>query len=234
MKNYFCKMEELGQETVEALRTHDAGCASMLKELDADLQAGNITHRGYDNHQASMNAKRKEIVDGFRAAASQLQREFEEHVDKICTPSIGWLNAHDAEILRLFELSPQEFEAMAARYSDNPTMSRLLDQYRVQHEGKPYGPCEPGRLLDSGESRPRWHTDWKYQTADERKAIFKSVCNSVESIIGQSDKYVKNRNTKISARISSGYHSIQGADPNVLPAPMIPQEEKPARNYTLF
>ena len=196
----------------------------MLADLESDLRAGLITQKGLANHRQAMDNKRKKILEDHQEAVTKLREEYEKAVDKHCTPSTGRLHPEDAEILRLFELSPAEFEAMAEKYLDNATMGRLLEQYRVQHEGQPYGPKSTERMLGTGSDRERWHTDWRYQTADERKKIFEVACGTVDSIIGQKDRFVQNRELNLSRRISDAYHSLQGADTNALPAPEIPTE----------
>ena len=197
----------------------------MLADLESDLRAGLITQKGLANHRQAMDNKRKKILEDHQEAVTKLREEYEKAVDKHCTPSTGRLHPEDAEILRLFELSPAEFEAMAEKYLDNATMGRLLEQYRVQHEGQPYGPKSTERMLGTGSDRERWHTDWRYQTADERKKIFEVACGTVDSIIGQKDRFVQNRELNLSRRISDAYHSLQGADTNALPAPEIPTEK---------
>jgi len=229
MKRYFKELEDLGHKTIQALRTHDAGAASMLNDLQADVRAGFLTERGLANHRQAMAAKRQKILDDHQEAVNKLREEYEKAVDKHCTPSTGRLHPEDAEILRLFDLSPSEFEAMAEKYADNPTMGRLLEQYRVQHEGQPYGPKIIGQMLGTGSDRKQWHTDWRYQDAAERKKVFAVACGTVDSFIGQKDKYSPNRELNLSRRISDAYHSLQGADPNALPAPEPPQEQAPAR-----
>lgn len=231
MKSYFKELEDLGHKTIAALRTHDAGSASMLEDIAADVRAGFLTRKGFDNHKRAMEDKRKEILDNHYAEVNRLRAEYEASVDQYCMPSTGWLNHHDAEILSSFELSPKEFETMAEKYRDNPTMGRLLEQYRVQHEGIPYGPKKTGGLLGTGDGREEWHTDWRFQTPEERKEIFARVCGCVDSIIGQKDRFVKDRDRDLSARISGAYHSLQGHDPNALPAPEIPRDEGPARPF---
>ena len=229
MKKYFAELEALGHKTIQALRTHDAGAASMLADLESDLRADLITQKGLANHRQAMDNKRKKILEDHQEAVTKLREEYEKAVDKHCTPSTGRLHPEDAEILRLFDLSPAEFEAMAEKYLDNATMGRLLEQYRVQHEGQPYGPKSTERMLGTGSDRKRWHTDWRYQDAAERKKIFDVACGTVDSIIGQKDRFVQNRELNLSRYISGAYHSLQGADPNALPAPEIPAEQSPAR-----
>lgn len=224
MKKYFAELEALGHKTIADLRTHDAGAESMLADLEADLRAGLITQKGLANHRQAMADKRKQILDAHQEAVTKLREEYERSVDKHCTPSTGRLHPEDAEILRLFDLSPAEFDAMTEKYADNPTMGRLLEQYREQHEGKPYGPKIPGQMMGTG-TRANWHTDWRYQTADERKKIFQVACGTVDSIIGQMDKYSPNRELNLSRRISDAYHCLQGADPDAMPAPELPQEK---------
>ena len=228
MKKYFAELEALGHKTIAALRTHDAGVASMLADLEAGLRAGFLTERGLANQRQAMANKRKQILDTHQEAVTKLREEYEKAVDEHCTPSTGSLHPEDAEILRLFNLSPAEFEAMAEKYKTNPTMGRLLEQYRVQHEGQPYGPKSTERMLGTGSDRERWHTDWRYQTADERKKIFEVACGTVDSFIGQKDRYSPHRELNLSRYISGAYHSLQGADPDALPAPELPQEQAPA------
>lgn len=51
MKKYFAELEALGHKTIQALRAHDAGAASMLAKLQADVRAGFLTERGFANHR---------------------------------------------------------------------------------------------------------------------------------------------------------------------------------------
>ena len=229
MKKYFAELEALGHKTIQALRTHDAGAASMMADLEADVRAGFLTQKGLANNRQAMADKRQTILDAHQEAVTKLREEFERSVDKHCTPSTGRLHPEDAEILRLFDLSPAEFEAMTEKYADNPTMGRLLEQYRVQHEGQPYGPKSTERMLGTGSDRERWHTDWRFQTPEERKEIFARVCGCVDSIIGQKDRFVKDRDRDLTARISGAYHSLQGHDPNALPAPEPLRDKAPER-----
>ena len=228
MKKIFAELEALGHQTIAALRNHDAGAAAMLDDLQRDVRQGLLTERGLDNHRQNMANRRVEILKNHQASIDKLREEFEKLVDKACAPNAKNLDPDDAEILRNFELSPAEFEAMAEKHAANATMCRLLEQYRVQHDGQPYGPKKVGGMLGTTDGRERWHTDWRFQTADERKAIFNRACGTVESIIGQKDRYTPHREINLSRYISGAYHSVQGADPKALPAPELPKKQAPA------
>lgn len=224
MKKYFAELEALGHKTIADLRTHDAGAASMLDDLEADVRAGFLTDRGLANHRQAMADKRMKIKNDHREAVAKIREEYEAAIDKAYMPTASRIDSEDAETLRYFELSPAEFKKLAEKHAANPSMCRLLEQYREQHEGKPYGPKIPGQMMGTG-TRATWHTDWRYQTADERKKIFQVACGTVDSIIGQMDKYSPNRELNLSRRISDAYHSLQGADPDAMPAPELPQEK---------
>ena len=225
MKKYFAELEALGHKTIADLRTHDAGAASMLADLEADLRAGLITQKGLANHRQAMADKRMKILKDHQEAVAKMREEYEAAIDKAYMPTASCINSEDAETLKYFDLSPAEFEKLAEKYAANPSMCRLLEQYRVQHEGQPYGPKSTERMLGTGEGQKKWHTDWKFQTADERKKIFERACGTVDSYIGQRDKYSPNRELNLSRYISGAFHSLQGSDPDALPAPELPQEK---------
>ena len=225
MKKCFAELEALGHKTIADLRTHDAGAASMLADLEADLRAGLITQKGLAHHRQAMADKRMKIKNDHREAVAKIREEYEAAIDKAYMPTASRIDSEDAETLKYFDLSPAEFEKLAEKHAANPSMCRLLEQYRVQHEGLPYGPKVIGQMMGTGGARAQWRTDWKFQTADERKKIFQVACGTVDSIIGQMDKYSPNRELNLSRRISDAYHSLQGADPDAMPAPELPQEK---------
>jgi len=216
VKKYFEKLQSIGLEAIAELRKMDAQHADQLFEYQEGVRKGENTPLGYDNLKRSLENRRKQTNDSYTAKLEALEKEFAAAVDEYVMPSVGRMNKDDAEILKNFELSPAEFEHMAAKYRDNPTMGRLLEDYRLSHEGKQIG---------RGTDTTTWHTNWCYQTPEQRKAIFNSASCSVHHIIGQIDKYNPDRELNVQRRVSEGYHKLQGSDTEAMPAPAS-QEKK--------
>ena len=107
----------------------------------------------------------------------------------------------DMEILKNFDLSPKEFENLAHKHENNPTMGRMLEKYRTDHNVE---------------------TDWRYQTADQRKGIFNAACDSVYFVLKQDDKYSPEREQRIEHNTAKAYHSLQGSIAEVMPIPNAP------------
>ncbi len=198
MKQFFEELDTLGRSAVVELRQLDARQAPMHKEYLELRMKGDITEQGYQGLVKSLEDERKKAVDKHRADMAALSERYNKAVDAYMVPSAERMVAGDVEILRNFTLSSSEFEAMADKYGDNPTMGRLLEEYRRQH---------------------KVYTNWRFQTGEDRKQAFLNACSSVESIMGQLDKYVPDREGNVTRRVYGCYHSIQGSDPDALPVP---------------
>ena len=198
MKQYFEELEKLGRSAVIELRQIDARQTPMHKEYLELRMKGDITEQGYQGLVKALEDERKKAVDKHRADMAALSERYNKAVDAYMLPSAERMHTEDIEILRNFNLSSGEFEAMADKYGDNPTMGRLLEDYRKQHNIDTY---------------------WRFQSAEERKQAFQSACSSVESIMAQMDKYCPDREGNITRRVYGCYHKLQGSDPEALPVP---------------
>lgn len=226
MKHYFEKLQDVGLEAIDELRKMDAKHADQLIEYREQVTKGESTEAGYQKLKISLGDSRAQAQKSYNEKLDALEEEFAAAVDEYTMPSASFMNMDDAEVLKNFELTPAEFERMAAKYEDNPTMGRMLEDYRMNHEGKPYGKSAQAEVMrkfvgaeqDSGK---RWHTSWRFQDAEQRKAIFKSASNSVYFIIngtlGEDCAY------RLKKRVSEEYHKLQGSDPNALPVPAAPE-----------
>lgn len=219
MKKYFERLQSIGLEAVAELRKMDKRRADQLIEYREQVMKGDSTEMGYQNLKCTLDNRRAQMVADYSAKLETLEKEFAGAVDADMMPSGRRINTEDAEVLKTFELSPAEFERMAAKYQDNPTMGRLLEDYRVKHEGAAIGkgvPTFTGMAADA----EQWRTSWRFQTAEERKAIFHSVSRTVYHIytgdLGEDCVY------RVKMRVSTAYHKLQGSDPNALPIPEEP------------
>lgn len=198
MKTYFERLSKIGKDAVIELRKLDLQHAEMHKSYLEDKQKGNLTEQGYRGLVSTLDTERDNFVAKYKEKIGELATEFATATDEYTTPSAGRMKMEDVELLKNFELSTKEFEGLASKYADNPTMGRLLEKYRVEHS------------ID---------TNWRYQTGEQRKAIFRSAANSIECIINQSDKYSPDREGAIDLCTSNSYHKLQGSNPNDMIAP---------------
>lgn len=197
-KYYFQSLDELGREAVAALRQFDARNAEMYKSNFERYQRGEITEYGYRMEDKAIDDARQRLVGKYKADIAALRDKYTEATEAYMMPSAGRMHPEDMEVLKNFKLSAGEFERMAKKYADNPTMGRLLEDYRKEHGIE---------------------TNWRFQSLDKRLKNFDMACNQVEMIMGQSDKYSPGRDSKVTRAAYSCYHELQGSDPEDLIAP---------------
>lgn len=220
MKKYFEKLQSIGLEAIAELRKMDTQRADQLIKYREQVMKGDSTEMGYQNLKCSLDNRRAQTVADYTAKLGTLEKEFAAAVDDAMMPSARRINAEDAEVLKTFELTPAEFERMAAKYQDNPTMGRLLEDYRAKHEGTGTGKSAQSFTGMATDAVELWHTSWRFQNTEERKAIFNSASNSVRHIFtGVLDESGAFR---VKKRVSQEYHKLQGSDPNALPIPEAP------------
>lgn len=198
MKPYFERLSKIGVEAVQGLRQLDAQHTEKQLRYHEDFRSGKITTTGYESYLRELDKAREKFIAGYEAQIEGLKAEFAEATERHTTPTSGNLNMADMEILKNFDLSPKEFRSLASKYENNATMGRMLEKYRTEHN------------VD---------TDWRYQTADQRKEIFNSACNSVYFTMKQSDKYSPAREQHIERATATAYHKLQGSVAEVMPIP---------------
>ncbi len=204
MRQYFERLSKLGVEAVRGLRQLDAQHVEMQRSYHEELQKGTITHVGYERYLKDLDKAREKFIAGYDAQLEALKAEFADATDRHTSPSVGNMNMADLEILKNFDLSPKEFESLARKHENNPTMGRILEKYRKDHNVK---------------------TDWHYQTAEQRNEIFNGACSSVRSLMGQLDKYCPAREANIERNTAMAYHKLQGSVAELMP---IPDDPTPA------
>ena len=198
MKQYFEELEKLGRSAIVSLRRLDARQVDEHKEYLEQLRRGDITEQGYKNCIKSLDDFRQRIANGYKSEIAALKEKYSAATEAHLLPTAGRVHKDDLEILRNFKLSDSEFDLLTEKHQDNPVMGRLLEEYRKEHG------------ID---------TRWRFQSLEDRKAIFDSACLSVESIINQLDKYSPDREGNLTRRVYSSYHKLQGSDPEALPVP---------------
>ncbi len=197
MKQYFIKLSNIGKEAITALRIMDARHITRHSEYLQQRLEGDITEHGFNSLTATLEEERKRAIESYNAEIDALQKEYNAATDTYMTPSTGRMHMDDIELLRTFKLSAPEFESMAKKYADNPTMGRLLEEHRKEHN---------------------IHTNWRLQSGEARKEIFNNARFGVESLIRQLDKYNPARENSVDKTISLAYNKLQGADTKALPA----------------
>ena len=232
MEKYFKKLQAIGTAAIHDLRNMDAQHTKMQKSYYNDFRSGNLTAQGYQSLVKTLDDTRARKQAEIKAQIEGVKAEYKTAVAALLMPSTGKMHLEDIEILKSFELSPAEFESMAKKYDDNPIMARLLSSYKAEHEGKPLAKENTSGLIGS-DKRISWHTDWTFQSEEERLSIFQSACNSVESLIRQTDKYSPDREGSVAKRISQAYHKLQGSKSDELIFTEN-QDTEPQKSYTLI
>lgn len=197
-KYYFRSLDELGREAVAALRQFDARNAEMYKSNFERYQRGEITEYGYRMEDKALDDARQRLLSKYKGDIAALRDKYTEATEAYMMPSAGRMHPEDMEVLKNFKLSAAEFDRMAKKYADNPTMGRLLEDYRKEHGVE---------------------TNWRFQNLDARLKNFDTACDHVAAIVGQLDKYSPGRDSKVTRAAYSYYHELQGSDPDDLIAP---------------
>ena len=210
MKSYFEKIQKIGLDGIAELRQLGARHNAMNNRLYEQVVAGEITDNYYKKKLKENEAAYEKRKSELRGDVAKVRADFDAFTDEYMMPTGVALNTADMEILKHFQLSIAEFDRLTEKYKHNPTMGRLLEDYRNKHDVK---------------------TTWRYQTTQERKDVFRSACSSIESILGQDDRISPDREFKVMQRTSSAYHQIQGSDPNVMPVPVPEKEPEKPRGY---
>lgn len=198
MKSYFERVQQVGISAIAELRRIDAQHTEMHRAYLEDRQKGNLTEQGYLSLVKVLDDTRTHKESEFTAQLDKIQQEYQAAVDDYCMPSASKMDSADIELLRNFEISASEFDKLAKKHRDNPTMGRFLESYRKEH-GVP--------------------TNWRYQTPEERKEIFNSMRFGIDSVIRTLDKYHSDREGAVSRLTANAYHKLQGSDPDALPTP---------------
>lgn len=213
-KYYFQELDRVGRAAVTELRQLDAKHQSMHKDYLEQRMKDELSEFAYQKLVKGLEDSRQRAVDKHKSVISEIKEKYFKAEEDNMLPSGGRMNPEDIEVLKNFKLSTAEFNALAEKYNSNPTMGRLLEDYRVNQGIE---------------------TDWRFQGIDKRKDIFASACSCVESIIGQLDKHCPDREGNITRRVFGSYHKLQGSDPDALPVP--PEESPEGYNFggsTLF
>lgn len=198
MKDYFERLQRLATNAITELRKMDAHHTEMHRAYLEDRMKGDLTEQGFRSLVKSLDDASAKKKSEISALLDGLQCEYEKAVDDYSAPSVTAMNRDDVALLKNLELSPTEFERMAEKYRDNPTMGRFLDNYRKEHNVG---------------------TNWRFQTPEQRKDIFNNVRFGVESIIRTPDKYNENREGSVAKLVSNAYHKLQGSDPDAFQLP---------------
>lgn len=227
MEQYFEKLQKIGISAVADLRGMDSRHMEMQKSYLEDRRKGNLTEQGYHGLVQALDSTRNKRVSEVKAKIAALQDEYNAAVDKHTALSSAAIDNADVELLKSIPITVADFDLLVEKHRSNPTMLRLLNAYRNEHNIK---------------------SNWRYQTPEQRKDIFNTVCWAVEAVaIGKAvisavlpandDRFSQDREQRITSMVSSAYHKLQDSDPDILP--VLSTEEnadihRPMRHTTIF
>ena len=227
MEQYFEKLQKIGISAVADLRGMDSRHMEMQKSYLEDRRKGNLTEQGYHGLVQALDSTRNKRVSEVKAKIAALQDEYNAAVDKHTALSSAAIDNADVELLKSIPITVADFDLLVEKHRSNPTMLRLLDAYRNEHNIK---------------------SNWRYQTPEQRKDIFNTVCWAVEAVaIGKAvisavlpandDRFSQDREQRITSMVSSAYHKLQDSDPDILPVPSTEENadiHRPMRHTTIF
>lgn len=221
MEQYFEKLQQIGISAVADLRGMDSRHMEMQKSYLEDRRKGDLTEQGYHGLVQALDSTRNKRVSGVKAKIAELQDEYNAAVDKHTALSSTAIDNADVELLKSIPITVADFDLLVEKHRSNPTMLRLLDAHRNQHNIK---------------------SNWRYQTPEQRKDIFNTVCWAVEAVAiskavvssvlpASGDQFTQNREQRIISLVSSAYHKLQDSDPNKL---LLPSTEEDADMHRLM
>lgn len=227
MESYFERLQQIGTTAVADLRGMDSRHTEMQKSYLEDRRRGNLTEQGYQGLVQALDTTRNKKVREVKNLITALQDEYNTAVDKHTALSSAAIDNADVEMLKSIPITVADFDLLVEKHRSNPTMLRLLDAHRNEHNIK---------------------SNWRYQTPEQRKNIFNSVCWAVEAIaIGKAvvsavlpanaDRFSQNREQRIAYLVSTAYHKLQDSDPDKFPVPVTDDEtdaHRSMRHTTIF
>lgn len=209
MEQYFEKLQKIATTAVADLGGMCIQHQEMQRSYLEDRQKGNLTEQGYQGLVQALDSTRNKRVKEVKDKIAALQDEYNSAVDKYTALSSAAIANADVEMLKSLPITIADFDLLVEKHSSNPTMLRLLDAYRIEHN---------------------MGSNWRYQSPEQRKDVFNSLCWAVEAIVtGASvarsvltvggDLFGADREQRIAYLVSSAYHKLQGSDPNKFPIP---------------
>ena len=227
MESYFERLQQIGTTAVADLRGMDSCHTEMQKSYLEDRRRGNLTEQGYQGLVQALDTTRNKKVREVKNLITALQDEYNTAVDKHTALSSAAIDNADVEMLKSIPITVADFDLLVEKHRSNPTMLRLLDAHRNEHNIK---------------------SNWRYQTPEQRKDIFNSVCWAVEAVtIGKAvvsavqpangDRFGQGREQRIAYLVSTAYHKLQDSDPDRFPVPVTddePDAHRSMRNTTIF
>lgn len=82
----------------------------------------------------SFKDKLREIHDQAKEDLKEVQKSFQEHLDNFFMPSGADIDEDDMKLFGALELTPEECEKIASRYTGNVTMLRIINDYMGKHK----------------------------------------------------------------------------------------------------
>lgn len=105
------------------------------KALKAEYQAGNITAREFRKKQEEIKQQLQAVNIETLQKLNEIETAYKQAVHKAAELEGGKIH-EDAKLLQLdIKMTPQQFEALAAKHQNNPLMLQLLREYSNKHEG---------------------------------------------------------------------------------------------------
>jgi hypothetical protein len=175
------------------------------------LEAGKITKFGYDD---SMNGFKEQLAGRIDAELSRInavKSEFDELMDEESRLDGSKIDSGTVELLNSgIKLSSSDWQALADRFSDNATMTRLLQE---RYASRPIPKSLPDGFFTQGKEAKEVEVRFAKSPEKVKKAFDSfcdSLCRSVSSgsylpEYGSQDSYW-NHLARTTLEASNGYH----------------------------
>lgn len=90
----------------------------------------------YQEAQRAFKSESRSICERYSAAVDQLMSRFREAVEKEFSVRPEFIDQNAMELLKSGIMGVADYESMLSRYSDNPTMLRLIGKYANEEAEK--------------------------------------------------------------------------------------------------
>lgn len=208
-RKYFEQLQSIAKAEMAELRKLNKTHAAMQVTYYEELKRGKLTPFGYESMTKGLDDAMDAATKRAKQKIATLQREYDSATDKATSINSAAIDSGDVEMLKLIPITPSDFDQLVEKHLNNPTMLRILDKYKKEHDIQ---------------------TAWRYQTPEQRKEIFNNVCWAIEGIVtgsvvtakvhtGCESTFMRSRELRIERLINGAYHKLQGSDPNALPVP---------------
>lgn len=199
---YF-ELENICKTAIDDITKAEQNAKTDIEYQRELLRDDEITEKGFIAEQERINGKLAALKSAVSSSIKELQGRFNSAVDEYTLPKSEQLDSSIVNLLESVVLSPEEFIVYTQKYAGNPTMERVLEQYRTDKGISVFWQCESGEKI---------------------KSDFETLISVLESDISLKDK------DAISRFISKNYHSLRCANPEHLVYESKTDDDEPNTN----